>query len=143
MNTWFECQIKHTVEDENGKSKKTEVYLVDALSFSEAEERVSEEMSSYYSNMEVAGIKKSSLKEIVGEEAEADRWYKCKVCFTTIDEVNAKEKKSNTNMLVHASDIQEALTRLKEYLKDSISDCDILAISDTPIMDLIRYTPQN
>ena len=46
-------------------------------------------------------------------------------------------------MLVHASDIQEALTRLKEYLKDSISDCDILAIADTPIMDLIRYTPQN
>ena len=62
MNTWFECQIKHTVEEENGKSKKTEVYLVDALSFSEAEERVSEEMSSFYSNMEVAGIKKSNLK---------------------------------------------------------------------------------
>ena len=54
MNTWFECQIKHTVEEENGKSKKTEVYLVDALSFSEAEERVSEEMRSFYYNMEVA-----------------------------------------------------------------------------------------
>ena len=46
-------------------------------------------------------------------------------------------------MLVHANDIQEALTRIKEYLKDSISDCDIVSISDTPIMDLIRYTPQN
>ena len=145
---WFECKVSHNqTDEETGKNKKvTDTYLVDALTFSEAEARLTDEVAPFYTTSEftVAGIRKAKISEIFGEDLDAAKWYRCKVSFVTIDEVSSKEKRYNSTILVHADDFEEALKNLKEGLKDTISDTDIVSISDTPIMDVYRYqVPEN
>ena len=92
---WFETKIKYEKTMEDGLTKKvTEQYVVDALSFTEAERRIIEEMTNYISGaFDVADIKKATYKEIFFSDAEmADRWYKAKLQFITIDEKTEKEK---------------------------------------------------
>lgn len=92
---WFECKIKYEKMLEDGTQKKvTEQYTVDALSFTEAEKRIMEEMSSYISGaFEVSDIKKASYKEVFfSDQDSADKWYKAKLQFITLDEKTAKEK---------------------------------------------------
>ena len=103
---WFECKIRYEKTMEDGLQKKvTEAYVVDALSFSEAEERIIEEMSSYISGeFNVTDIKKAPYGEIFFSDQEmADRWYKAKLQFITIDEKTEKEKKSNVNYLARST----------------------------------------
>ena len=100
MNNWFECKIKYEKLDDKGKGKKvTETYLVDALTFSEAEERISKQVAPFMTgDFSISGMKKAGINEIFPNE-EGDRWYKCKVSFISIDEVNAKEKKITSYIL--------------------------------------------
>ena len=142
MNNWFECKIRYEKESEKGKGKKvTETYLVDAISFSEAEERITKEITPYLnSDFSILGIKKAAINEIFTNN-EGDRWYKCKVSFISIDEVNATEKKITSNMLVLASDINGAWDHLQEALKGTMSDYEVPIISETTIMDIFPYTP--
>ena len=129
MNYWFECKVCYNKLDDSGKNKKmSDIYLVDALSFTEAEKRVNEEVSLFSSAYE------NGLFTI-----ECEKWFKCKVNFITVDEVSAKEKKISSVMLVHADDMQEAFKNLKEGLKDSISDSDIVSMTETAIADIFHY----
>ena len=145
MNYWFECKVCYNKLDDSGKNKKmSDIYLVDALSFTEAEKRVNEEVSPFSSAYEnglftIEGIKHVKIGEIFGEDIECEKWFKCKVNFITVDEVSAKEKKISSVMLVHADDMQEAFKNLKEGLKDSISDSDIVSMTETAIADIFHY----
>ena len=88
MHTWFECKIRYEKTMENGMNKKvTEPYLVDALSFTEAEARIIEEMTPYISGeFTVNDIKRANYSELFfAEDANADRWFKCKLTFITLD----------------------------------------------------------
>jgi len=140
MNSWFECKIRYEKLDDKGKGKKvTEAYLVDALSFSEAEERISKEIAPFMSGeFTISGIKKAGINEIFPND-EGDRWYKCKVNFISIDEVSAKEKKIASNMLVLGSTIKDAWEHLATALKDTMSDYEVPAITETLIMDIFPY----
>jgi len=141
MNNWFECKIRYEKLDDKGKGKKvTETYLVDALSFSEAEVRISKEVTPFMSGeFSISGIKKAGINEIF-QEVEGDRWYKCKVNFISIDEVKATEKKITSNMLVLGSNIKEAWDNLESALKDTMSDYEVPSITETSIMDIFPYT---
>ncbi len=141
MNNWFECKIRYEKQDDKGKGKKvTETYLVDALSFSEAEERISKAVAPYMSGeFSISGIKKAGINEIFPSD-EGDRWYKCKVNFVSIDEVNAKEKKITSNILVLGSTIESAWDNLAIALKDTMSDYVVPSITETSIMDIFPYT---
>ena len=93
MANWFECKIRYDKMQENGAVKKvTEPYLVDALSFTEAEARIIEEMKPFISGeFSVSAVKRSKIAEIFRDDS-ADRWYLVKVAFITIDEKTAVEK---------------------------------------------------
>lgn len=96
MHTWFECKIRYEKVMENGMNKKvTEPYLVDALSFTEAEARIIEEITPYISGeFTVSDIKRANYSELFpSEEDAADRWFKCKLFFITLDEKSGAEKK--------------------------------------------------
>lgn len=146
MTNWFECKVSYTKLDDSGKNKKmSDIYLVDALSFTEAEKRITEEITPFATTFEngifiIDGIKHVKISEIFGEELECEKWFKCKVNFVTVDEVSAKERKISTVNLVHADDMQEAFKNLKEGLKDTISDCDIVSMTETNIADIIRFS---
>ena len=144
--TWFETKIQYEKTMEDGLQKKVkEQYVVDALSFTEAEKRITEEMSSYISGaFDVADIKKATYKEIFfSDEATADRWYKAKVQFITMDEKTEKEKRSNVYYLVQASTLQGALKNVDEVMGGTMIDYAIAAISETTVMDVFEYQKSN
>lgn len=127
---------------EDGLQKKvTEAYTVDALSFTEAEASIIEEMSAYISGeFEVKDIKKASYGEVFfSDNAAADRWYKTKLQFITIDEKTEKEKRSNVNYLVHAASLPEAVSNINEVMGGTMVDYVIASIAETQIMDVFEH----
>ena len=143
---WFECKIKYQKQQEDGTQKKvTEQYAVNALSFTEAEKRIMEEMSSYISGaFEVSDIKKARYKEVVFDAADSsDKWYKVKVQYITLDERTAKEKLSNVYYLVNASTSKVALNNTIEYLGQGMADYKIASVVETKIFDVYEYGANN
>lgn len=139
---WFETKISYEKTMDNGMQKRVkETYTVDALSFTEAERRIMEEMSSYISGeFMVTDIKKANYKEIFfSDSATADRWYKAKLQFITIDEKTEAEKRSNVYYLVHAATLQEAVKNIESVMGSTMVDYVIAALSETAIMDVFEY----
>ena len=139
---WFECKIAYEKVMEDGLQKKVnETYTVDALSFTEAEKRIMEEMSSYISGeFAVKDIKIAPYKEIFfSEDASADRWYKAKLQFITIDEKTEKEKRSSVNYLVQADTLKGAVNNIEEVMGGSMIDYVIASVAETTLMDVFEY----
>lgn len=141
MSQWYQCTVKYEKTMENGALKKvSEPYLVDALSFTEAEKRIIEEITPFMTGIfEVSDIKKPRIAEIFeAKDDAADRYFRLKLSFITLDEKSGKEKKSSQNVLVQAEDLRDAIRRLDEGMKGSVCDYDIVAVTDTPIMDIFH-----
>ena len=142
MNNWFECKVKTEKTLENGTQKKvTEPYIVDALNFTEAEARIIKEISPYCNGqLEVVDIKRVKYSELFTNEADsADKWYKVKVIFITLDEKSQTEKKTASFILVQASDFKDALATFEEGMKGSLADYEINTIQETNILDVFPF----
>ena len=142
MHTWFECSIRYEKTMENGMNKKvTEKYLVDSLSFTEAEARIIEEMTPFISGeFTVADIKRANYSELFPcDEEAADSWFKCKLVFITLDEKSGAEKKTTTQVLVQAADLRDAVKKLDEGMKGTMADYQISSLSETAIIDVYFY----
>lgn len=143
---WFECKIRYEKVQEDGLQKKvTEVYVVDALSFTEAEERIIEEMSSYISGeFKVADIKQAPYKEIFfSDDDVADKWYKAKLAFITYDEKTEKEKRSNVCYLVQAASFNGAVKNIDEVMGGTMIDHEIISVQETSLWDVFEYGAKN
>lgn len=139
---WFECKVRYEKTMEDGTIKKvTEVYVVDALSFSEAEKRITEEMSSYaVKELEICNLKIAPYKEIFFADSDlADRWYKAKLAFITIDEKTDKEKKTSVNYLVNAGSFNSALKNINEIMEGTMIDYQTCNLTETNIMNVFEY----
>lgn len=142
MALYFECKVRYDKMAENGCVRKVnEPYLVDALTFTEAEARVTEEVKPFISgDFTVAAAKKTKIAEIFWASIDiADRFYLVKVNFITMDEKSAQEKKAASLILVQASDFKDALKRFEEGMKGTMADYEIVAISETQIVDVFNY----
>ena len=140
--TWFECKIRYEKIMEDGLPKKiNDVYVVDALSFSEAEERIIEEMSSYISGeIEIVDVKIAPYREIFfADDNLADKWFKAKLSFITIDERTDKEKRTSTMYLVNAGNISSAINNIGEVMSGTMIDYVTTSISATKIFDVFEY----
>ncbi len=140
MRNWFECKVKYEKTVEEGKIvTSSEAYLVDALSFTEAEERIIEEMKPFISGeFTVANIRRMKISEMFPNE-NADKWYRCKVNFVSLDEEKGVEKRTAVAMYVQASTLKEACESLIEGMKGTLADYEIAAITETAIMDVYLY----
>lgn len=146
MANWFECKIRYDKLQENGTSVKkvTESFLVDALSFTEAEARIIEEREPYMSGeFSVTAVKRTKIAEIFYNEAEdADKWYQVKWLITTLDEKPtalgkpAVEKKVSVLTMVLAADFDDALKCFREGMKGTTADFDIASITETTVLDV-------
>jgi chlorite dismutase len=138
--TWYECKVKYRKIDENGIQKiTTEPYLVDALSYTEAEKRMNEEMSAYVSEeFKITNIKVANYAEIHPFE-KADRWFRSKVSLIAYDEESGKERKSNMYLLIQANDVKEAYDNTIYAMKNTMGDYTVPAISESAIMDVFPY----
>ena len=134
---WFECKVAYHKMVENGMQKKvTDTFLVDALSFTEAEARVIEEVTPYVTGeMDVTSVKKTKISEIFRDDT-ADKWYLVKVAFITIDEKTAAEKRSISQILTAGSNFKNAYDNFMEGMKGTMADFDIVQLNETPILDV-------
>lgn len=139
MANWFECKVRYDKMLENGVVKKVnEPYLVDALSFTEAEARIIEEQTPFISGeFSVSAVKRTKISEIFWDDR-ADKWYLVKVAFITIDEKTAVEKKSTTIILTAGNDFKGAYDNFMENMKGTMADFEIVSIAETPIMDVYK-----
>lgn len=146
MALWFECKVRYDKMQENGTVKKVnEPYLVDALTFTEAEARIIEEMKPFISGeYSISSEKKTKISEIFFNEG-ADRYYLVKVNFITFDENTGVEKKSVSQILVQASDFEDAVSKFNEGMKGTMADFEIASITETMIMDVFgaNLNPEN
>lgn len=139
MANWFECKVRYDKLQENGAAKKVnEPYLVDALSFTEAEARITEEQRPFISGeFSVSAVKRTKIAEIFFFEG-GDRWYMVKVGFITIDEKTAVEKRSYSLILVQASNFKEAYDNFIKGMAGTMADYEIASITETPLMDVYK-----
>lgn len=144
MYNWFECKVSYDKTMENGTQKKvTEPYLVDALSFTEAESRIIEELRPYIAGeFTIADIKRAKLSELFFNE-NGDRYFKAKVCFITLDEKSGTEKTTVANMLAQACDLRESLQVVNKGMEGTMADYYISSLSATQIVDVFPYSSEN
>lgn len=144
MNNWFECKVTYEKVLENGMQKKvTEPYLVDALSFTEAEARIIEELKPYISGeFTISDIKRAKLNELFFND-NGDRYYKVKVMFKTLDEKSGTEKKTAAQMLAQASSLNEALAVVEKGMAGTLADYNSVSIAETLIMDVFPYSEES
>ena len=143
-NQWFECKVKYEKTMENGLVKKVnEPYLVDALNFTEAERGIIEEITPFMTGeFEVSDIKRAHYAELFeapGDDS-ADKYFRAKLVFITLDEKSGKEKKTSQTVLIQAGDLRDAIRRLDEGMKDSMMDYTIASVTETALMDIFHYT---
>lgn len=143
MHNWFECKVSYEKMLESGMQKKvTEPYLVDALSFTEAEARIIEEIKPFITGeFTITDIKRARINELFFNE-NGDRFYKIKVYFITLDEKSGAEKKTAVQMLAQASDIKEAISVLENGMKGTLSDYLIASVAETQIMDVFPFSAE-
>lgn len=139
MSNWFECKVKFDKVQKDGAVKKvTEPYLVDALSFTEAEARVIEELKPFIGgDFQMSAVKRTKITEIFWDET-GDKWYLAKLVFDSIDPVSGAEKKITTQILLQAKDFGKAYENVLEGMNGTASDYEIVSINETPIMDVYK-----
>ena len=139
---WFICKVRYEKMQEDGMQKKvTESYVIDALSFTEAEARATEEVAPYLKgDFEINAVKKSNIAEIVENASDPDedgRWFDFKVNYI-IDEKTGEEKRWASHTLVKAPDLHTALRRFDNHMRTTLADFEIAAIIETPILDVFK-----
>ena len=143
MNYWFECKVSYERQaDSMGMKKVSESYLVDALSFTEAEKRIIKEVRPFVSvgELEVVNIRRARIAELfLNDEAEDDRYFRAKVNFITVDEKSGSETKTSATMIVKSDSLPNAVTELKAQLDSQMASYEIAAVTDTQILDVFQY----
>ncbi len=137
MSTWYTVKVKFTKEFQDGTLKRvTEPYLVNAGSFTEAEARIYEEVGEFIrGEFIVTSIARTDFADIFHYD-DSDRWYKCKVTYTTEDD-NGKEKKVSNNFMCSAPTAKDAYERMEDSLKGMMSVFEIPAINLTSIVEIL------
>lgn len=140
--TWFKTKVKYQKTQEDGSEKVvSEAYVVDALSFTEAESSIIEEMSVYVSGeLRVSGIAKSNFDEIFfSDKEEDDSFYICKLQFISFDDKSDREKRSNVTYLVQAKSMHRAISNIDEVMKKTMIDYEIIGLSKTNVYDVFEH----
>lgn len=139
MSSWYQGKIRYQKIDENDKTTKiTEVYLVDAVSYTEAEARIYQNVAANTPDFQLFGLSKMKLAEVHFVEDGADKFFKLKVNFISYDEKTQKEKSTGFNMLINAENPREAYDLMCERM-GTIEDYKITDINLTNILEIIPY----
>lgn len=140
MNNWFTVKVKYTKQLDNGALKRvSEPYLLAAMTFTDAEARIYEELGQIIrGEFNVVGIARTEIHDIFAYD-DADVWYKCKVRYESMDAESEKARKVNQNFLVSAGSVKEAFERIQESLSTLMVDFEIPSIVVSPIVEIFPY----
>lgn len=143
---WFETKIRYDKTQEDGRQKPvTEQYVVDALSFSEAEASILEEMKVYIGgDYKITDIRPAAYHEVFFSDMDRDdKWYKAKLQFLTIDEKTEKEKRTTVTYLVQAASLNGAVKNIEDVMGSTAIDYDLVSINETQIMDVFEHVSES
>ncbi len=147
MYTWFSVKVKFDRQGEDGlMTKITEPFLIDAMTFTEAENRILAEVKHYSTTgeIEIADIRKTKISELFDNDSEdADKWYRCKVNYLALDEKKGIEKKTAQIMMVKAANFKNAVDTLIERMRGTLGDYEIATIAETNILDVLKFIQPN
>ena len=141
-STWFECKVRYNKTQEDGSEKLVnELYVVDALSFTEAEASIIDNMSVYVSGeLKVANINPTNYNEIFFSDIDDDDlWFKARLAFITIDDKSNKEKRTYVNYLIQAKCIERAKRYVDEVMGKTMIDYELKSLSETKILDVFEH----
>jgi len=141
MQTWFESKAKYMKTTESGKEQMvTENFLLDAVSFTDAETRMIRQMQQMVKGGEftVVDIKKSKIAEVFPYD-DGEWWFKVTINLVTVDEEAGREKKLRTYYLIMADDIKQALQRLDESLSYLVIPYVVTSVAVSTIVDVFPY----
>jgi len=142
MHNWFECKVAYEKNDDGNQKKVKEPYLVDALSFTEAEARIIEEMRSFASgDIIVTDIKRTRFYETFFNDS-GDRYYKVKITLIVPDEETGTEKRTTVTALAQASSLLDAVSVVNDGMKGTLVDYEIAAVNETALFDVFPFTPK-
>lgn len=142
MNTWFSCKINYLKQAENGSIfKKSEQYMLNALSFTEAEARLQGILEEYIPEYNLATCAKSNINDIVIDESQ-DFFFKLKVTYVSADADSGKEKKINENYLVQADSIKDAIEKIEVRMEGTVMEWEIASVSKTLVVDVFPYVDE-
>ena len=143
MYNWFTCKMTFDSQGEDGLIRKvTEQFLVDALSFTDAEARIVKEVQPFVTGeLLVADIKRARISEMFYDE-NGDKWYRCKINYLSVDELNGIEKRISQTIMVQAICFKGAVDTLFERMNDTLGDYEVVSISETQILDVFQYIEQ-
>ena len=142
-STWFECKVRYEKTQEDGNDKLVnELYVVDALSFTEAEASIIDNMAVYVSGeLKIANINPANYNEIFfSGNNDDDLWFKARLAFITIDDKN-KEKRTYVNYLIQAKSIERAKRYVDEVMGKTMIDYELKSLSETKIFDVFEHEP--
>lgn len=143
MYNWYECKVKYDKTLDTGLIKTvTETYMLDALSFTEAEARIIQEMKPFISGaFAVADIKRKKYAQVHLDHIR-DRFYRVRLFYITLDEKTGSEKKTSFNHLVMADDLRGALDKIEQEMKKTMIDYEVHTVTETPILEIFLYEPE-
>lgn len=141
MKNWFQCKIRYLQQTEEGLIKRvSENYLVDAMTFTEAENRIIQELGSNLRELSMMSMTRSPITEVVFY-GDTDKWHKAKISYVSSDPDTGKDKKITTYHLINANDVAETYDRIQEAMKDWLVPFAIPKIEESNIVDVIEYQP--
>lgn len=143
-STWFECKVRYEKTQEDGSEKLVnELYVVDALSFTEAEASIIDNMAVYVSGeLKISNINPANYNEIFFSDIDDDDlWFKARLAFITIDEKKDKEKRTYVNYLIQAKSIERAKRYVDEVMGKTMIDYELKSLSETKIFDVFEHEP--
>jgi hypothetical protein len=139
MTTWFNCKVSFIRQHEDGTMKRVkEAYLIDAISFTDAEARVHEEVGQHLSEFIVESVTKMNVREVY-RYTDSETWYKCKVVYLAFDEGKGKEKLITDLMFITATNLRQAYDRIVEKMGNIQLDYEVTEIVKSPIVEVYRY----
>ena len=141
-SNWFECIVAFDKTQDDGTSKRvTETYTVDALTFTEAESTITEEMKPFIGGeFQIKNINPAQYKEVFFSDVEKDdKWFKIRIAVTDFDEHTQKPKETKISYLVQAQTSEKASSYINDVMKQSMLDYRIISNVETKILDVFRH----
>jgi len=143
MPSWYQGKIRYQQQDQTGKTKTiNETYLIDAVTYTDAEARLYKEVAANTPDFTVTNISRMKLADLFHFDEGGETWYKCKVVYVTEDE-KGREKRIVNMMLVNAENVKQAYDRIAESLKTMLIPFDTTDINATKILDIFPYTEED
>ncbi len=140
MKTWYNCKVKSNKQAEDGSVKQgTEVFLIDAVTYTEAEARMNEIAArDIHGEFLITHITKTNIGEVIPDE-DSFTWFKAKVVYVTVDADTEKEMKINTYLLVAAQHIKQVFEKIEDHFRGTMVPYEIPSITQTPIVEVYPY----